>query len=71
MLTFSPADTHIKILYHHSFTILLSLSLRFKGPAKPILERCRQEALASTHLVADWKDHSLIFASNSVVTGIA
>jgi hypothetical protein len=64
-------DAHVQIAYHHAATILLSLSLRFRGPAQPILDRCRAEALATVHIAAGWRDQSLVFASNTVVTSIA
>lgn len=59
------------IMYQHSCTILLSVSLRFRGPVAPVLDECRKTALVTTRLAADWPDASLVYASNALVVNIA
>lgn len=61
----------MQVVYQHNCTILLSVSLRFKGPVAAILEECRAEALVTTRLAADWPDASLCYASNVLVVNIA
>ncbi len=65
------ANRLMHIMYQHSCTILLSVSLRFRGPVGPILDECRKTALVTTRLAADWPDATLVYASNALVVNIA
>lgn len=65
------ANRVMQIMYQHSCTILLSVSLRFRGPVAPILDECRKAALVTTRLAADWPDATLVYASNALVVNIA
>lgn len=70
-LNFRISDLHVLLSYHHIRTILLSISLRFSGPARPILEQCRQEAIATVRIVKRWEGKTLIYGSNAAVTSIS
>lgn len=55
----------------HAYTILLAVSLRFKGPASPILDLCKASALEVVRMAVEWPDSSLRFANNFIVVNIA
>lgn len=52
--------------------MLLSLSLKFGPPTKPVLEEVSGAALATLGKVHEWaaEGESIIYASNSAVSGI-
>ncbi|GAA5859893.1 hypothetical protein JCM8547_004376 [Rhodosporidiobolus lusitaniae] len=62
----------IRLIAQHNTTILLSISLRFKGPVAPVLEDCRKSAVETAKIAVGWRDPLPIgFASNLVVVNIA
>lgn len=72
-LTSSPQleDGYVQLVKQHNCTILLSISLRFKGPIRPILEECKSSAAETLRIAANWPDASLAYASNVLVVNIA
>ncbi|KAM0750372.1 hypothetical protein T439DRAFT_326339 [Meredithblackwellia eburnea MCA 4105] len=67
------ANSHVLLEYHHARTILLSISLRFRGStsAKDILDQCKSEAMATARILQEWKHESLLYSSNAVATTIS
>ncbi|GAA6006002.1 hypothetical protein JCM10207_007303 [Rhodosporidiobolus poonsookiae] len=53
--------------------ILLSFSLYFDGPARPVLEECRQVAIRAAQYICEWKASrpSILYACNSIIIHIA
>ncbi|ORY89719.1 hypothetical protein BCR35DRAFT_300152, partial [Leucosporidium creatinivorum] len=62
---------YVQLVKQHNCTILLSISLRFKGPIRPILEECKSSAAETLRIAANWPDASLAYASNVLVVNIA
>ncbi|ORY79746.1 hypothetical protein BCR35DRAFT_352652 [Leucosporidium creatinivorum] len=69
-----PAINHfLWIRYWNVRIMLLSLSLKFGPPTKPVLEEVSGAALATLGKVHEWaaEGESIIYASNSAITNIA
>ncbi|KAK4054379.1 hypothetical protein OIO90_003612 [Microbotryomycetes sp. JL221] len=65
------AGDYVKIVSQHATTILLSISLRFKGSLRPILEDCKKSATETLKIVRSWPDDSIEFGSNLLVVNLA
>ena len=63
-------DAWPKLILGHACTILLAVSLRFKGPAPPVLEQCKASALEVIRMALEWPDATLRFANNFVVVNV-
>jgi hypothetical protein len=64
------ADHFLWIRYWNVRIMLLSLSLKFGPPTKPVLEEVSGAALATLGKVHEWaaEGESIIYASNSAVS---
>ncbi|GAA6023373.1 hypothetical protein JCM10207_002522, partial [Rhodosporidiobolus poonsookiae] len=85
--TWTAINPLVRLVAQHNTTILLSISLRFKGPVAPVLEECRLSALETAKMAVLWdsavadegeggqegegKGESLRWAGNLVVVNIA
>lgn len=69
-LTPSRSDRWPKLVCQHAMTILLAISMRFKGPAGPILEQCKESATEVVRMALDWPDE-IVFANNFIVVNIS
>lgn len=65
------ADAITRLIAQHNTTILLSISLRFKGPVAPVLEECRLSARETAKMAIGWRDSSIGWANNLIVINIA
>ncbi|GAA5965532.1 hypothetical protein JCM21900_004150 [Sporobolomyces salmonicolor] len=70
-LAWPHINAYVRLVATHNRTILLSMSLRFKGPVAPVLEECKVSALRTAHLAVDWPDQSFKWFSNLGVVIIA
>ncbi|KAM0747752.1 hypothetical protein T439DRAFT_336229 [Meredithblackwellia eburnea MCA 4105] len=59
------------LICQHAWTILLSVSLRFRGPVTPILEQCRLSAYEVVRMVVEWPDDTIRYANNFIVVNIS
>ncbi|KAL8277109.1 hypothetical protein RQP46_010537 [Phenoliferia psychrophenolica] len=64
-------DAWPKLVCQHAVTILLAVSLRFKGPAAPVLDQCKASAREVVRMAVEWPDSTLRFANNFIVVNIA
>ncbi|GAA5971145.1 hypothetical protein JCM3765_004705 [Sporobolomyces pararoseus] len=69
--TWIHANHYVRMIYSHNLTILLSISLRFRGPVAPILEECRAQAHETARLAVHWPDDSYKWGSNISVVVVA
>ncbi|KAM0789549.1 hypothetical protein ACM66B_000361 [Microbotryomycetes sp. NB124-2] len=69
--TWPAANGYVKIVSQHATTILLSISLRFRGALKPILEECKRSATETLRIMNSWPDDSIEFGSNLLVVNLA
>lgn len=67
----SNSARFMKVHIEHVRLMLLSISLRFRGPAHDVLQECQESAFIILEHVRDWGDDPLEGASNIVVTNIA
>ncbi|GAA6064511.1 hypothetical protein JCM10212_004872 [Sporobolomyces blumeae] len=65
------ANHYVRMICSHNITILLSISLRFRGPVGPVLEECRTQALETATLAVRWPDDSSKWGSNLSVVVVA
>jgi hypothetical protein len=65
------ADAQVQIIFLHTQTILLSLSLQFSGPVLPILEQCQSTALKTVKVVAHKPASSLDYGPSALVIAMA
>ncbi|GAA5828682.1 hypothetical protein JCM3766R1_003787 [Sporobolomyces carnicolor] len=65
------ANHYVRMIYSHNLTILLSISLRFRGPVAPVLEECRHQAHETASLAVHWPDDSYKWGSNISVVVVA
>ncbi|GAA5909222.1 uncharacterized protein JCM6883_005809 [Sporobolomyces salmoneus] len=69
--TWTHANHFVRMIYSHNLTILLSISLRFRGPVAPVLEECRVQAHETASLAVNWPDDSYKWGSNISVVVVA
>ncbi|GAA5871420.1 hypothetical protein JCM16303_000748 [Sporobolomyces ruberrimus] len=69
--TWVHANHFVRMIYSHNLTILLSISLRFRGPVAPVLEECRAQAYETATLAVQWPDDSYKWGSNISVVVVA
>lgn len=67
----TATDGYVRIVSQHASTILLSISLRFKGALKPVLDDCRRSATETLRIMRAWPDDSIEFGSNLLVVNLA
>ncbi|SCZ89312.1 BZ3500_MvSof-1268-A1-R1_Chr9g10365 [Microbotryum saponariae] len=66
------ANGYVRLTYRHNYTILLSISLRFKGgPTRQIFEECRASGLETVRIATQWQGDSLMYANNFICVNIA
>ncbi|SCV69701.1 BQ2448_1095 [Microbotryum intermedium] len=71
-VSFLPIDGYVRLTYRHNYTILLSISLRFKGgPTRPIFEECRASGSETVRIATQWQGDSLMYANNFICVNIA
>ncbi|KAK4054167.1 hypothetical protein OIV83_001193 [Microbotryomycetes sp. JL201] len=69
--TWPAANGYVKIVSQHATTILLSISLRFRGALRPILEECKRSAMETLRIMKSWPNDSIEFGSNLLVVNLA
>ncbi|GAA5935525.1 uncharacterized protein JCM15063_001064 [Sporobolomyces koalae] len=69
--TWVHANHYVRMIYSHNLTILLSISLRFRGPVGPILDECSAQAFETATLAVRWPDDSFRWGSNISVVVVA
>ncbi|GAA6025186.1 hypothetical protein JCM11491_001790 [Sporobolomyces phaffii] len=69
--TWVHANHYVRMVFSHNLTILLSISLRFRGPVAPVLEECRVQAYETATLAVRWPDDSYKWGSNISVVVVA
>ncbi|GAA5920215.1 hypothetical protein JCM6882_003925 [Rhodosporidiobolus microsporus] len=61
----------VRLIAQHNTTILLSISLRFKGPVAPVLDECRLSALETAKMAVSWQGDGIMWSSNLIIVNIA
>lgn len=72
-LTFAHAGQFLWVRYWNVRIMLLTLSLKFGPPTKPVLEEVSGAALATLGKVIEWTadGDKIVYAANSAITNIA
>ncbi|GAA5876348.1 hypothetical protein JCM1840_003621 [Sporobolomyces johnsonii] len=70
-LAWPHINAYVRLVASHNRTILLSMSLRFRGPVAPVLEECKASAHRTAQMAVGWPDQSFRWFTNLGVVIIA